>query len=88
MIPVINRIVVRYAPIEDTSDMSTVYTVMKKCSKMSHELGQSFTGQTMDQQLYCISKLMWHLSDEFNNHTMRYAGFHRQYCFISSIGQL
>ena len=43
----------------------------------------------MDQQLYCIAKqVMWHLPDEFNNHTMRLGGFHTQCCFISSIGQL
>ena len=82
---------VEYAPIVDAkhSDMSTVYTVMEKCTEMSHALGRSFSVQTMDQQLYCIAKqVMWHLSDEFNNHTMRLGGFHTQYCFISSIGQL
>ena len=69
--------------------MSTVYTVIKKCTEMSHALGQSFPVQTMDQQLHCISKqVMWHLPDEFINHTMRYGGFHTQCCFISSIGQL
>ena len=43
----------------------------------------------MDQQLFLIAKqVMWHLPDELNNHTMRLGGFHTQFCFISSIGQL
>ena len=67
----------------------TVYTVMEKSTEMSHALGRSFSVQTMDHQLYCIAKqVMWHLPDEFNNHTMRLGGFHRQCCFISSIVQL
>ena len=86
-----SRTVVGYAPIVDgkPSDMLTVYTVMKKCTEMSHALGQSFSVQAMDQQLYVIAKqFMWHLPDELNNHTMRLGGFHTQCCFISSIGQL
>ena len=56
---------------------------------MSHALGQSFPVLTMDQQLYCIAKqVMWHLPNEFNNHTVRFGGFHTQFSFISSIGQL
>ena len=56
---------------------------------MSHALGQSFSVQAMDQQLYFIPKqVMWHLPDELSNHTMRLGGFHTQFCFISSIGQL
>ena len=59
--------------------MSTVYTVMKKCTEMSYALGKSFSVQRMDQQLYCIAKqVMWHLPDEFNNHTLRLGGFHTQ----------
>ena len=85
-----SRTVVGYAPIVDAtpSDMSTLYTVMEKCTEMSHALGQSFSVQTMDQQLYCIAKkVMWHFPDEFKNHTMRLGGFHTHCCFISSIGQ-
>ena len=65
--------------------MSTVYihAVMEKCTEMSHIPDRSFSVQTMDQQLYCIAKqVMWHLPDEFNNHTMRLGGFHTQCCFI------
>ena len=60
---------VGYAPIvyAKPSDMSTVYTVMKKCTEMLHALGQSFLVQTMDQQLYCIAKqVMWNLLDELD----------------------
>ena len=51
--------------------VNSVYTVMKKCTKMSYALGLSCSVQTIDQQLYCITKqVMWHLLDEFNNHTL------------------
>ena len=86
-----SRTVVGYSPIVDAKpeDMSTVYTVMEKCTEISHALGRSFSVQTMDQQLYCIAKqVMWHLPVEFNNHTLRLGSFHTQCCFISSIGQL
>ena len=63
--------------------MSTVYTVMKKCTEMSYALGQSFSVQTMDQQLYCIAKqVMWHLPDEFSNHTLRLGGFHTNLLYL------
>ena len=36
--------------------VNSAYTVMKKCTDMSHSLDQSFSVQTMDQQQYCIPK--------------------------------
>ena len=49
---------VSYAPIIDSkpSDMSTVYTTMKKCSDMTKSMGQLYSVQTFDQQLYAIAK--------------------------------
>ncbi|CAC5396439.1 unnamed protein product [Mytilus coruscus] len=48
---------VAYPPIIDAkpTDMSTVFTAMKKCLDMSNEAGQAHAIQTFDQQLYAIA---------------------------------
>ena len=48
----------------DGWSMYTVYTVMEKCREMSVALGQQYSVQTMDQQLYSIAmQVMWGLPE-------------------------
>ena len=82
---------VAYAPIidEKPSDMSTVYTTMKRCKDMCSSLGQSFSVQTMDQQLYAVAQqVKWSAKDEFSEHVIRLGGFHSLCCYIAAIGKL
>ncbi|CAC5411581.1 unnamed protein product [Mytilus coruscus] len=83
--------VVSYAPIVDAkpSDMSTVNTTMKRCSDMTKSMGQSYSNQTFDQQLYAIAKQVeWAMPETFKTHIIRLGGFHTLSCFIASIGKL
>ncbi|CAG2218901.1 unnamed protein product [Mytilus edulis] len=83
--------VVSFAPIVDAkpSDMSTVYTTMKRCSDMTKSMGQSYSIQTFDQHLYAIAKQVeLAMPDTFKTHIIRLGGFHTLSCFIASIGKL
>jgi hypothetical protein len=82
---------VAYAPIIDAkpADMATVYTTMLRCKEMSKGLGQQYSIQTMDQQLYAVAQqVKWHRADEFSSHILCLGGFHTLCCFIASIGKL
>ena len=70
---------VGYAPIVDAkaSDMSAVYAVMLKYTEMSHKLVSHIQCEQWTAVL-CYKEGVWHLPDEFNNHTMRLGGFHTQ----------
>ncbi|CAC5390433.1 unnamed protein product [Mytilus coruscus] len=83
--------VVTYPPIIDAkpTDMSTVFTAMKKCLDMSNEAGQAHAIQTFDQQLYAIAQqVKWSRPDIFESHILRLGGFHTLSCFITSLGKL
>lgn len=49
---------VAYAPVIDakSNDMATVYNAMKQCSNMAKKVGQPFSVQMFDQQLYAIAQ--------------------------------
>jgi hypothetical protein len=82
---------VGYAPIIDAkpSDMATVYTTMNACKKMTEALGQTYSIQTMDQQLYAVAQqVKWHKSEHFSHHILRLGGFHELMCFIAAIGKI
>ena len=69
--------------------MSTGYTNMKKCVDMTKAMGQKYSVQTFDQQLYSIAKqVAWAMSDTFRNHILRLGGFHTLSCYIAAIGKL
>ena len=83
--------VVSYAPIVDAkpNDIATVYTTMKRCSDMINGLGQRYSIQTFDQQLYAIAKQVgWAMPETFKTHIVRLGGFHTLSRFIASIGKL
>ena len=83
--------VVYYAPIVDAkpNDIATVYTTMKICSDMINDLGQRYSIQTFDQQLYAIAKQVgWAMPETFKMHIVRLGGFHTLSRFIASIGKL
>ena len=82
---------VAYPPVIDAkpNDMATIYTAMKRCEDMCSQLGQEFSIQTMDQQLYAIAQqVKWSASEEFDNHVIRLGGFHSLCCYIAAIGKL
>ena len=83
--------VVSYAPIVDAkpSDMSTVYTTMRRCQEMTKSLGQAYSIQTFDQQLYAIAKQVeWAKQDTFKTHILQLGGFHTMSCIVASISKL
>ncbi|CAG2218923.1 unnamed protein product [Mytilus edulis] len=52
-------------------------------------MGQSYSIQTFDQQLYAIAKQVeWAMPETFKTHIIRLGGFHTLSCFIASIGKL
>ena len=82
---------VAYPPIVDSkpSDMSTVYTTMKRCVDMCQRAGQKYSIQTFDQQLYAVAQqVKWSNPVEFETHILRLGGFHTLSCFIACIGKL
>ena len=80
-----------HAPIVDAkpSDMSTVYTTMHRCQEMTKSLGQAYSIQTFDQQLYAIAKQVeWAKQDTFKTtHILRLGGFRAMSCFVASISK-
>jgi hypothetical protein len=56
---------------------------------MTKSLGQAYSIQTFDQQLYAIAKQVeWAKQDTFKTHILRLGGFHTMSCFVASIGKL
>lgn len=69
--------------------MATVYTAMKQCSNMAKEVGQPFSVQTLDQQLYAIAQqVKWSMPNVFSSHVITLSGFHALQCFIALIGKI
>ncbi len=55
---------------------------------MTTTLGQEYTVQTMDQQLYVIAQqVKWAAPLEFEKHYIRLGGFHTLATFFASIGK-
>ncbi|CAC5358418.1 unnamed protein product [Mytilus coruscus] len=62
---------------------------MRKCVDMTVAMGQKYSVQTFDQQLYSIAKqVAWTMPETFRNHIIRLGGFHTLSCFIAAIGKL
>jgi hypothetical protein len=56
---------------------------------MTKSLGQAYSIQTFDQQLYAIVKQVeWAKQDTFKTHILRLGGFYTMSCFVASIGKL
>ncbi|CAG2200099.1 unnamed protein product [Mytilus edulis] len=52
-------------------------------------MGQKYSVQTFDQQLYSIAKqVAWTMPESFRNNITRLGGFHTLSCFIAAIGKL
>ncbi|CAG2216532.1 unnamed protein product [Mytilus edulis] len=86
-----NVALVTYPPLIDAkpTDMSTVFTAMKKCLDMSNEAGQAYAIQSFDQQLCAIvQQVKWSIPDIFESHILRLGSFHTLSCIITSLGKL
>jgi hypothetical protein len=56
---------------------------------MTKSLGQAYSIQTFDQQLYAIAKQFeWAKQNTFKTHILLLGGFHTMSCFVASIGKL
>jgi hypothetical protein len=82
---------VSYARIIESkpNDMSIVFTTMKRYVDMTKAMGEVYSVQTFDQQLYAIAKQVeWAIPETSHNHTVRLGGFHTLSCYIAAIGKL
>ena len=62
---------------------------MRRCQEMIKSLGQAYSIQTFDQQLYAIAKQVeWAKQDTFKTHILLLGGFHAMSFFVVSIGRL
>ncbi|CAG2194970.1 unnamed protein product [Mytilus edulis] len=65
------------------------WATMKRCADMCQKVGQPFSIQTFDLQLYAVAQqVKWDRPSEFKSHILRLGGFHTLSCFISSIGKI
>jgi len=82
---------VMYTPLIDMipSDPDTMMTAMVKAQQISHELGQSFTVFTADQQLYRVMiNVLWVHPKMFPNFYPRLGGMHTLMSFVGCVGAL
>lgn len=83
--------VAAYPPIIEAppSDMSTVYTTLKRGKDLAKKSGQDFHIHTFDQQLYAIAQMVkFSNSEEFPDLVVRLGGFHNLCTFIACIGKI
>lgn len=71
------------------SDLSTVYTTLKKGQQLMEACSQTYSVHTFDQQLYTIAQYVkFDRQHEFPNLVLRMGGFHTSCVFISCIGKI
>ena len=71
------------------SDMSTVYTTLRRGKDLAGKCGQDFHIHTFDQQLYAIAQTVkLSKKEEFPNTVLRLGGFHNLSTFIACIGKI
>ena len=76
--------VASHSPIIDSNP-----TEMVNCKATAKVLGQDYSVQTMDQQLYAIAQqVKWACPESFLSHHNRLVGFHTICCFVGCIGKL
>lgn len=83
--------VTAYPPIIEAppSDMSTVYTTLKRGKDLAEKCGQDFHIHTFDQQLYAIAQMVkLSRQEEFPRTVLRLGGFHNLSTFIACIGKI
>ena len=67
-------------------DNDVIWTVTDRCQKMTHHLGQKFTGITFDEQLHSKAKMLqWFRPDECKNLIIMLGGFHTQIILHSAL---
>jgi hypothetical protein len=79
-----------YCPMIDgnSTEFSTVYTVLKHAQMISVRLGQEDTVITFDLLIYIKAKqIQWRFPEEFSNVVIRMGGFHIALNFLSVIGK-
>ena len=82
--------VIGYCPMINGSstELSTIYTVIKKAQNICASLGQRDTVVTFDLAIYCKAKLItWKYPEEFTNTVIRLGGFHVALNFLSVLGK-
>ena len=83
--------VTAYPPIIEAppSDMSTVYTTLRRGKDLAEKCGQDFHIHTFDQQLYALAQMVkLSKNEEFPNIVLLLGGFHNLSTFIACIGKI
>ena len=79
-----------YCPMIDgnSTEYSTIYTVLKHAQKLTSALGQQDTVVTFDLLIYMKAKqIQWRYPEEFANVIIRMGGFHIALNFLGLIGK-
>lgn len=81
---------VGYCPMIDgnSTDFSTVYTVLKHAQMISSAMGQEDTVITFDLLIYMKAKqIQWRYPEEFSDVVVRMGGFHIALNYLSLVGK-
>lgn len=81
--------VIGYCPVIEASptELSTVYTILKRSVEMGRKLNLEEVIVVMDQAIYAkAQEVVWKKSEEFNNVVLRLGTFHTTMTFMSVIG--
>ena len=74
---------------EKPSELKTVYTVLKRGSKLAKLCDQPYSVHTFDQQLYAVAQdIKLNCSNEFEDSILRLGGFHTTSTLNSCIGKI
>ena len=82
--------VVGYCPVIEASptELSTVYTVLKRSVEMGRKLGLEEIIIVMDLAIYAkAQEIVWKKPDEFSNVVLRMGAFHTAMTFIAILGK-
>ena len=82
--------VVGYCPMlqGSSTELSTIYTVLKQVQKMCEVIDQKDAVITFDQAIYSKARqIQWFSPDEFKNTVIRLGGFHIALNFLALLGK-
>ena len=82
--------VVGYCPVIEASptELSTVYTLLKRSVQMGRKLGQAEVIIVMDLAIYAkAQEIVWKQTGEFSNVVLRMGAFHTAMTFIAVLGK-
>lgn len=71
-----------------STELSTIYTVLKQVQKMCEVIDQKDAVITFDQAIYSKARqIQWFSPDEFKNTVIRLGGFHIALNFLALLGK-